>query len=95
MLGVSGSVTENAYQRYVMKSPRQNMTVDFRLDDVLSAAYQIELVLVPTKINLNDGGEDEKVVSMPKLSTTTRTTSPSQLPVQRPAASPSTKSKAV
>ena len=42
MLGVSGSVAENAYQRYEMKSPRQNMTVDFRLDDVLSAAYQID-----------------------------------------------------
>ena len=62
MTGVSGSVAENAYQRYEMKSTRQNMTVDLRLENVLSAAYQIELVMVPTKINLNDGGEDEKVV---------------------------------
>lgn len=61
MIGVAGSVAENAYQRYVMKY-EQDMTVDFRLDNVLSAAYQLELVLVPTKINLNDGGEDEKVV---------------------------------
>ena len=62
MTGVSGSVAENAYQRYEMKSTRQNMTVDLRLENVLSAAYQLELVLVPTKINKNDGGEDEKVV---------------------------------
>ena len=62
MIGVAGSVAENAYQRYEMKSPRQNMTVDLRLENVLSAAYQLELVLVPTKINKNDGGEDEKVV---------------------------------
>lgn len=62
MIGVAGSVAENAYQRYVMKNTQQPMAVDFRLDNVLSAAYQLELVLVPTKINLNDGGEDEKVV---------------------------------
>ena len=62
MIGVAGSVANNSYQRYEMKSPRQNMTVDLRLENVLSAAYQIELVMVPTKINKNDGGEDEKVV---------------------------------
>lgn len=62
MIGVAGSVAENAYQRYEMKSTRQKMTVDLRLENVLSAAYQLELVLVPTKINKNDGGEDEKVV---------------------------------
>ena len=62
MIGVAGSVANNSYQRYEMKSTRQNMTVDLRLENVLSAAYQIELVMVPTKINKNDGGEDEKVV---------------------------------
>ena len=61
MIGVAGSVAENSYQRYEMKN-RNGMTVDLRLDNVLSAAYQLELVLVPTKINKNDGGEDEKVV---------------------------------
>ena len=62
MIGVAGSVAENTYQRYEMKSTQEPMEVYFRLDNVLSAAYQLELVLVPTKINLNDGGEDEKVV---------------------------------
>ena len=62
MTGVSGSVAENAYQRYEMKSTKQDMMIDLRLENVLSAAYQLELVLVPTKINKNDGGEDEKVV---------------------------------
>ena len=62
MIGVAGSVANNSYQRYEMKSTRQNMTVDLRLENVLSAAYQIELVMVPTKINKYVGGEDEKVV---------------------------------
>ena len=38
MIGVAGSVAENAYQRYEMKSPRQNMTVDLRLENVLKCS---------------------------------------------------------
>lgn len=62
MIGVSGKLENNQYQRFDMKSDRSNMSIDFRLENLYSAAYQIEVVMVPTKINLDDGGEDEKVV---------------------------------
>lgn len=65
MTGVKGTVKDNIYQRYQMKSTREDMVIDFRLNDVYSAAYTIELVMVPSKINydiVNDPDADNEVV---------------------------------
>lgn len=58
-VGVEGEVETNSYQRFEMQSERSDLTIDFRLPDVLSAAYTIKLIMVPSKINLDVVPEPE------------------------------------
>ncbi|RRD80569.1 hypothetical protein EII14_01915 [Alloprevotella sp. OH1205_COT-284] len=64
-VGVEGDVEGDSYQRFEMQSERSDLTIDFRLPYVLSAAYRIKLIMVPSKINLDivpDPETDTEVV---------------------------------
>lgn len=62
MVGVKGDVPTNAYIRFQIDQPQSPMHVFFRLPQVFSARYEIELVMAPSKIDLNySGADDERV----------------------------------
>lgn len=57
--GIGGAVEENQYQMYEIQNPESTMDIDFKLSNVLSGDYKIELVLVPSNINLDNVGASD------------------------------------
>lgn len=51
--GVGGTCDDNMFQRYEVASSSTKASVDFRLPEVLSAEYTIQLILAPSNINYN------------------------------------------
>lgn len=58
--GIAGDVENGVFQRYEYASNGTAMQIDFRLPQVLSADYKIELVLVPSNISYDYMTEGEE-----------------------------------
>lgn len=62
MEGVSGDIEGKRFQRFEMSNERTDMLIDFRLDNLFSAKYTIQLVMVPSQVDLDIQGVDNEVV---------------------------------
>lgn len=68
MTGVKGDISTNSYVRFQIDNIQSEMVVNFRLPQVFSTRYEVELVMVPSKTDLNFGDvEDERVIFTAKV----------------------------
>ena len=68
MTGVKGDIATNTYVRFQIDNIQSEMVVNLRLPQVFSTRYEVELVMVPSKTDLNFGDvDDERVVFSAKV----------------------------
>ena len=68
MTGVKGDISTNSYVRFQIDNIQSEMVVNLRLPQVFSTRYEVELVMVPSKTDLNFGDvEDERVIFTAKV----------------------------
>ena len=68
MTGVKGDIPTSSYVRFQIDNIQSEMVVNFRLPQVFSTRYEVELVMVPSKTDLNFGDvEDERVIFTAKV----------------------------
>lgn len=62
MVGVQGDIPDNVYYRYQIDNVSSAMEITFRLPRVHSTKYEVELVMLPSKVDLDyPDAEDERV----------------------------------
>ena len=68
MTGVKGDISTNSYVRFQIDNIQSEMVVNLRLPQVFSTRYEVELVMVPSKTDLNFGDvDDERVIFTAKV----------------------------
>ena len=68
MTGVKGDIATNSYVRFQIDNIQSEMVVNLRLPQVFSTRYEVELVMVPSKTDLNFGDvDDERVIFTAKV----------------------------
>lgn len=68
MTGVKGDIATSSYVRFQIDNIQSEMVVNLRLPQVFSTRYEVELVMVPSKTDLNFGDvEDERVIFTAKV----------------------------
>lgn len=68
MTGVKGDIATNRYVRFQIDNIQSEMVVNLRLPQVFSTRYEVELVMVPSKTDLNFGDvDDERVIFTAKV----------------------------
>jgi lipoprotein len=68
MMGVKGDISTNSYVRFQIDNIQSEMVVNLRLPQVFSTRYEVELVMVPSKTDLNFGDvDDERVIFTAKV----------------------------
>ena len=68
MTGVNGDISTNSYVRFQIDNIQSEMVVNLRLPQVFSTRYEVELVMVPSKTDLNFGDvDDERVIFTAKV----------------------------
>ena len=68
MTGVKGDISTNSYVRFQIDNIQFEMVVNLRLPQVFSTRYEVELVMVPSKTDLNFGDvDDERVIFTAKV----------------------------
>jgi len=68
MTGVKGDISTNSYVRFQIDNIQSEMVVNRRLPQVFSTRYEVELVMVPSKTDLNFGDvDDERVIFTAKV----------------------------
>lgn len=68
MTGVKGDIATSSYVRFQIDNIQSEMVVNLRLPQVFSTRYEVELVMVPSKTDLNFGDvDDERVIFTAKV----------------------------